>query len=230
MAFAFDHRTSHRQEKDGPPRARRPRRPVCSTCRFLLLRLLFSGGDLRLRFPDQFCQLFLALCLRFRVDVPGHALAIDDGGVTALPQVVIDLANASGAWFAPLSLTGLEGTGDGFLGHELLSGFRFGSPDPPVDFVRRALPHGVGDVGVGVQGGGAGHMADDGAQGLDVHAMLQGGGGEGVPQIMEPQALALRPFQHRLEPLSDGGRVQRRVLFYRGGEHPSGVDSFLVGF
>ena len=73
-------------------------------------------------------------------------------------------------------------------------------------------------------------MADDGAQGLDVHAVFQGGGGEGVPQIVEPQMPALRSLQHCLEPLSDGGWVHRGVFLDGGGEHPAGVDGFLVGF
>ena len=121
-----------------------------STCYIFRFHTVFSSDDLCLHFPDQFCQLFLTLGFRFRVDVPGYALAVDDGGIAALPQVVVDLADTSGARFAPLSLVGSEGAGDGFLGHGLLSGFRFGSPDPPVDLVRRALPHGVGNMGVGV--------------------------------------------------------------------------------
>ena len=72
-------------------------------------------------------------------------------------------------------------------------------------------------------------MADDGAQGLDVHPVLQGGGGKGVPQIMEPQTPALRPLQYRLEPLSDGGRVHGGVLLHGRGEHPPGVDALLIG-
>ena len=72
------------------------------------------------------------------------------GGVTALPQVVIDSVDTSGARFAPLTLADLERAGGRFLGCRFPPGFRFGSPDPPVDFVRRVLPHGVGDMGVGV--------------------------------------------------------------------------------
>ena len=64
--------------------------------------------------------------------------------------MVIDSVDTSGARFAPLSLVGLEGAGGWFLGDGFLSGFRVGSPDPPVDLVRRALPHGIGDMGVGV--------------------------------------------------------------------------------
>ena len=144
--------------------------------------------------------------------------------------MVIDSVDTSGARFAPLSLVGLEGAGDGFLGHGLLSGFRFGSPDPPVDLVRCVLSHGIGNVCVGVEGGGAGHVADDGAQGLDVHAVLQGSGGEGVPQIVKPQTLTLRPLQHRLEPLPDSSWVHRGVFLDWRREHPAGVDGFLVCF
>ena len=94
-----------------------------STCRTFLFCLFFPGGDLRLHFPDQFCQFFLTLLLRFGVDVPGHALAVDDGGVAALPQMAVDLADASGTWFASLSLVGLEGAGGWLLGGGFLSGF-----------------------------------------------------------------------------------------------------------
>ena len=76
--------------------------------------------------------------------------------------MVVDLADTSSARFAPLSLAGLEGAGDWLPGYGFLSGFRFGSSDSPVDLIRRALPHGVSDVGVDVQSGGAGDMANDG--------------------------------------------------------------------
>ena len=62
-------------------------------------------------------------------------------------------------------------------------------------------------MGVDIQRGAAGHVADDSAQRLDVHSMLQRGGGEGVPEIVEPEALTLRPLQHYLEPFPDGGRI-----------------------
>ena len=43
-------------------------------------------------------------------------------------------------------------------------------------------------MGVGVQRGGTGHMAQDGREGLNVHPVGQGVGGEGVPQIVEPNS------------------------------------------
>ena len=55
------------------------------------------SGELRLHLPDQLCQLRLALGFCFRVDVPGHALPVDLGGVATLPQVVIDLGDTPGA-------------------------------------------------------------------------------------------------------------------------------------
>ena len=46
-------------------------------------------------------------------------------------------------------------------------------------------------MSVDVQRGAAGHMADDRGKGLHIHAVLQGGSGEGMPQIMEANMLAL---------------------------------------
>lgn len=74
----------------------------------------------------------------------------------------------------------LEG-GHGALPGLLLLWFDFRLGDAQVDFHRRSLPHLVGDMGVGVQRGSAGHMAQDGGQRLDVHPVGQGIGGEGMP-------------------------------------------------
>lgn len=41
--------------------------------------------------------------------------------------------------------------------------------------------HLVRDMSVDVQRGAAGHMADDRGKGLHIHAVLQGGSGEGMP-------------------------------------------------
>ena len=72
--------------------------------------LCLKRGNLRLHLPDQFGQLRLALGLRCRVDVPGHALAVDLGGVATLPQVAIDLGDTPGARFAVLALDRLKGS------------------------------------------------------------------------------------------------------------------------
>ena len=165
------------------------------------------GGDLRLHFPDQFCQLFLTLGFRFRVDIPGHALAIEDGGVTALPQVVVDLADTAGARFAPLSLAGLECAGRRFLGCHFPHGLRFGSPDPPVDLVRRALPHGIGDVGVGVQGKPCRIVAQRAGQRFHVHPAFQRQRCEGMSEVVEPDVSHADGLQNFIVRPAEGVRV-----------------------
>lgn len=56
-------------------------------------------------------------------------------------------------------------------------------------------------MGVGVQRGGAGHMAQDGGQHLDVHPVGQGVGGEGMPQIMETKVRESCCLQQRFHPV-----------------------------
>ena len=149
-----------------------------STCQCRPFFPFFPGGDLRLHLPDQLGQLHLALGLCFRIHVLGHALAVDLGGVAALPQVVIELGDTPGSRFAVLALDRLKGGSAGWFRRLPLR--RFSPGDGPVNFVRRLLPHFVGDMGVHVQRGGTGHVADDCGQGFHVHPVLQSAGGKGV--------------------------------------------------
>ena len=80
------------------------------------LWVCFHGGNLLLHFPNQLGQFFLTFLLGTGVDVAGHAFSADGGGVAALPEVVVDLADTAGAGLAALALVGLEGEGGGFLG------------------------------------------------------------------------------------------------------------------
>ena len=66
-------------------------------------------------------------------------------------------------------------------------------------------------------------MSDDGRERFHVHAVLQGGGGEGVAQIVEANVLALCPYQYFFHLSIDALRIQRSVFFYRRGEHPARV-------
>ena len=50
-------------------------------------------------------------------------------------------------------------------------------------------------MGVGIQREGGVGVAQDTGQGLGVHAGGQGMGGEGVPQIMKSDTLAVCPLQ-----------------------------------
>ena len=83
-------------------------------------------------------------------------------------------------------------------------------------------------MGIDVQCGGGRHMADDGGQRLDVHAVFQRVGGEGMPQVVKADVLAVRPIQNLGQLLPDGGRVQWGVLLFRRREHPPGTDALPV--
>ena len=114
-----------------------------------------QGSDLRLHLEDQLLQLLLALLLRVSVDIPGVLFAVrPDGGVSSLPEVFFDLLEVAGPWPAAGGLDGgelrLRAGGIFFLS----SRCRLYARDPLVDTHRRLPPHLVGDVGVGIQGGG----------------------------------------------------------------------------
>ena len=100
------------------------------------------------------------------------------GGVAAFEQVVIDLSDAPGARLSGLSQHRLEVFDrtliflSGFLPHLVAQ--------PPVDLGSRLALHIPSDVGVDVQGGGRRHVAQHGGEGLHIHAVFQGQGGECV--------------------------------------------------
>ena len=94
--------------------------------------------------------------------------------------------------------------------------------DPTVDLGCGSPLHLIGHMGIDIQRGAAGHMADDGRKGLHIHAVLQGSGGESMPQIVESKSLAAGPFQHSGQPLSHCRGVHGGVLLDWRGEHPTG--------
>ena len=59
------------------------------------------------------------------------------------------------------------------------------------------------DVGVGVQREARGVVPEHTADGLDVHAVLERHGCEGVAQVMKADAGQPRPFQHSLQHMQD---------------------------
>ena len=73
-------------------------------------------------------------------------------------------------------------------------------------------------------------MAQHGGEGLHIHPVSQSDGGKSMPQIVETNLLTLGVFQNEVQPRSDVGRVQRRVLLHRRGEHPPGVYALSVLF
>ena len=130
-----------------------------------------------------------------------------DGGIPSLPQIVVDLSDAPSAWFAAFPLVRLEGAGGEFPGRgfRLLCGLDLA--DSPVDFACCRLSHLIGDVGVDVQSGAAGHVTDHRGEGLDVHPMLQRHGGEQVAEVVEADVFAPCPLQNGGQVFTDGGGI-----------------------
>ena len=84
-------------------------------------------------------------------------------------------------------------------------------------------------VGVGTEGGTSVVVARHGGYRLDVHTILEGQGGEGVAQVMEPKAFQASVFQN---PLVEGGH-RVRVIYASGaggGERPGIVQMLGVLF
>ena len=56
-----------------------------------------------------------------------------------------------------------------------------------------------GDMGVGAKGEAGGEVAQHTGQGLDIHAVLQGDGGEGVAEVVESNLWDACPRQHSFQ-------------------------------
>ena len=61
------------------------------------------------------------------------------------------------------------------------------------------LLHGVGDMAVDIERGLRADVADHGRKRLDIHAVFECHGSEGVAQVVEADLLALRSLQYLLE-------------------------------
>lgn len=112
---AFDHRTSHRQKKS----MLRRKRTAGALCFSASLWVCFHGSDLLLHLPNQLGKLLLTFLFGGGIDIADHTLSIDGGGVAAIPEMVVNLADTAGAGLAALTLVGLEGGGC-WLGRENL--------------------------------------------------------------------------------------------------------------
>ena len=92
----------------------------CLYCWAVQMLLGFPLSDLRPHLLDQHGQLFLTFPFCFGIHISGYAPAVDNGGVAAFPQVVVDLADAAGARFAALSFAGLKGAGGWLVWYEIM--------------------------------------------------------------------------------------------------------------
>ena len=76
---------------------------------FALRDQFFGLRDLRFHLPDKLRQLCLTLTLSASVNVPGIDLTVRPfGGISSLPQVVVDLRQAASPPFSVLALVWLE--------------------------------------------------------------------------------------------------------------------------
>ena len=98
-----------------------------------------------------------------------------------------------------------------------------------LDCPRQHTPHGLrrlplgstGDVGVGVQGEACGEVAQHPGHGLHIYPVLQGQGGEGVAQVVEPYLGQTCPFQHSVEHMQHTVRGNRPAI--GGREYPGAI-------
>ena len=148
----------------------------CRLCRFQLRQF-------PLHLDDQRRQLLLALLTGMGVDVAGVFFAVDPlGRVAALPQVVIDLADAARPRSAVRGMVRRKlHRRNGFLLFHFALFLYLHPGDALVNISSRVPLHLAGDMGIDVQRGGGGDMPDDGGQGFHIHTVLQGHGSEGVP-------------------------------------------------
>ena len=85
---------------------------------------------------------------------------------------------------------------------------------------------GRGHVGVDIQGESRREMPQHPGYRFDVHSVLEGQGGKGVTEIMEPHARQSRPFQHPVEHVQHAVRGDRPA---RGaGEYPGATAHFFL--
>ena len=186
-----------------------------------------QGGDLRLHLQDQLRQFLLTFLPGVGVDIPGVLFPIrPHWGVSALPKIIFDLLEIACSWSAPFRLIWYEGFP--FIGFLLQFLGQLSLGDALVDADRRILLHLISDVGVDVQGSPGGDVPNDGGQRFDVHAVFQGDGGKGVPQIVKSDSFASGALQNDLEPFSYIARIDGLLRLAPGWEHQVREDPLLV--
>ena len=175
---------------------------------------VLDGLPLCIHLLDEHLQLLLALLTGMGVDAFGVLGAVRPGGrVAPLKEMAVEFRDAPGS-----RLSGAPGhrlkVGEGIL--RRLWGFRRHLvAQATVNLGGGFTEHIAGDVRINVQRGRRRHMAQHGGEGLDVHAVFQGHGGEGVAQIVEADLLTPGPLQNDLEPPKHRARRQRQIWVLR---------------
>ena len=83
-------------------------------------------------------------------------------------------------------------------------------------------------MGIGVQGKPCREVAQHPGHGLHIYPVLQGQGGEGVAQVVEPHLGQSCPFQHPVEHMQHTVRGDGPAI--GGREHPGAIAHFLSLF
>ncbi len=102
--------------------------------------------------------------------------------------------------------------------------------DLSVDSHSCLLLHGVGDMTVYVECGLGADVADHGGKGLDVHAVFNRHGGEGVAEVVESYQRKLCVFEDHLQLAVSTGRADRLFGVLKVGEDPLGDRRLLFAF
>lgn len=166
---------------------------LSSSCEFIQFLLLLNPCFYLF---DHGVELLLTLFVGLGVDVVGFALALRvRGRIASLVEAIVQLVDTAGSRSAVFSFVGLERLrspsffGLGELRFMLFE--RVARADTALDLLRRFLLHLARDVALGVERGRDRGMADDHRHRFDVHAVLEGVGGEGVAQVVKTDAFAL---------------------------------------
>ena len=174
--LGLDHIFAHRQRKTAPPGVPRPVGPhlgQLALASFSNRRL--SAATSRFHLDYHLRQQFLALLLGVGIDVSGLFPPIGPlYSIPSVPSVALALGLAQIAAppvpaFPSLWLEAGHCMADLCLGHICRWGLL---GNALVDLHRRRFLHIVSNMGIAVQGRGAGYMAYNGGQGLDVHPLL----------------------------------------------------------
>lgn len=152
-----------------------------SACLHLVFYSNLFSGDFRFHLGNHLRQQFFAFLLAVGIDIPGVPPAIGPfWGEPTLPKVVVKAGYAARSGLADFALiwikSGPMARFSGLAGYTLAGVdsrcTRLAFGNAPIDLHCRRPPHIIGDVGVDVQRGAAGDVADDGGQRFHVHAMF----------------------------------------------------------
>ena len=205
--------------------------------------LTLPNPQLRFHFLDQRFKLYLALFLAIGVNIPCDALTVNGRRVSPFPHVLADLVYRASSALAIFGLVGLEfhrfrlvRAVRGFLCLSVFTatgGVRSGHirtenrADSFVDLLGCIALHLLGAMRIHVESGLHAFVSYGARQSLDIHAVVEGIGREGMAEIMEADTRKSSDFQQLFELTIDSARVQRPFRLEKIWEYPCAECSLL---